>query len=772
MERLGKFIIDKRGPILVITAIVTSFFAYQLFKIRVLTTSFAELLPQQHPYIELHNEVRDQFGGVNQILIMITVKEGDVFNTTTLKKVTYLQRQLLRVPAVDRFKIISIASLKIKDVFMTSGTTKTTPFMFPKVPQTKEQIEDLRRRAYANGRVYGPLISYDSKKTLVTADFFEERVDYRVVFEEMTKLRKAVEDDNHHVAIAGEPMHLGFIRSYVGDVLQILGVTVLAMLSILFVYFRSVRGMVVPIIAAVMSGIWGLGFLTTLGFHLDPLSLVLPFLVAARATCHAIQVTERYYEEVRDEEDSKSACQRVIARMFTPGFTGIITDATGVFFISITPIRVLQKITWVCSFWCIATILGALILTPILLSYFPVGKARGAAARRNFLDIILPPTGRWITRKGWLVTTVASVILLIVALNTSRQVVVGNVFPGSEILWPDHQYNKDAFRIMSGMPLLCPLYIIVEGKAPRIMVRAPGVRELYKFARYLRSLPEIIFVQDTVSGLPARYTGYREGDPNWNFMPTEDIHVTMMASGRLGRAQHGDLDRFIDKGARKVNIIAYCRNKTAKTIEAVIGKTKEYIENTPSPNQLTYRLAAGAIGVQAAINETLARYEFWTSFIAIMSVVFFVTVVFRSLLAGIILAIPLLLSTILTFAFMVLADLSITTATLPIAAVGIGMGVDYGIYILGRILDEIKVNHNLDQSIIIAISNTGKAVIFTGTTVIFGVIFWFFSTLMFQASMGLLLGVVLFFNMILGIYLTVSLLYLFKPRFLTKYTEA
>jgi predicted RND superfamily exporter protein len=168
----------------------------------------------------------------------------------------------------------------------------------------------------------------------------------------------------------------------------------------------------------------------------------------------------------------------------------------------------------------------------------------------------------------------------------------------------------------------------------------------------------------------------------------------------------------------------------------------------------------------------MTTYEFWTTFIAIMSVVFFVSVVFRSLLAGVILALPLLLSTILTFAFMALTDLSLTTATLPIAAVGIGMGVDYGIYILGRIVDEMKENKSLDESIIIAISNTGKAVIFTGTTLIFGVIFWFFSKLMFQASMGLLLGVVLFCNMILGMYLTASLLYLFKPRFLMKYAKA
>jgi predicted RND superfamily exporter protein len=240
----------------------------------------------------------------------------------------------------------------------------------------------------------------------------------------------------------------------------------------------------------------------------------------------------------------------------------------------------------------------------------------------------------------------------------------------------------------------------------------------------------------------------------------------------LEQSQPGDWDRYIDSERQTVNIVAYCRNKTAKTIKVVIAKTKEYINNNPSPNELKYRLAGGTIGVQAAINETLTKYEFWTTFIAIMSVVFFVTVVFRSLLAGILLAIPLLLSTILTFAFMALTDLSMTTATLPIAAVGIGMGVDYGIYILGRVLDEIKVNGNLDESIIIAISNTGKAVIFTGTTLIFGVIFWFFSKLMFQASMGLLLGVVLFCNMILGMYLTASLIYLFKPKFLMKYTKA
>ena len=200
--------------------------------------------------------------------------------------------------------------------------------MWPEVPKTEEQLHKLRLDVYGNPACYPGLVSLDSKSALVMVDFFEEQIDYAICFKELQELRKKTEDENHIIAIAGEPMHLGYIDSYVGDVVKILSYTVLAMLAVFYFFFRSKRGMLLPIVAAAISAIWGLGFLSLLNFNLDPLVLVFPFLIAAMAASHSTQVIKRYQEEAGKTGDNLDACKKVIQSLFIPGLAGILTDAS------------------------------------------------------------------------------------------------------------------------------------------------------------------------------------------------------------------------------------------------------------------------------------------------------------------------------------------------------------------------------------------------------------------------------------------------------------
>ena len=191
--------------------LVTIFFFYEATKLQVYT-SFNDLLPQSHPYIKVHNQIRHIFGGANQVLIMVQVRKGDIFNTKTLEKVKWITRELEKIPGVDPYKIRSIATSKMKDFKFSAGTTVITPLMFPDVPQTEKGLDELKDKIYSTPRYYGPFVSYDSKKTLILVDFFEESIDYTVVFNALTKIREQNEDDNTIINIAGEPMHLGFIK--------------------------------------------------------------------------------------------------------------------------------------------------------------------------------------------------------------------------------------------------------------------------------------------------------------------------------------------------------------------------------------------------------------------------------------------------------------------------------------------------------------------------------------------------------------------------------
>ncbi|MCX5897407.1 MAG: hypothetical protein NTY29_04350, partial [Proteobacteria bacterium] len=217
MERVADHVIEKRNIYLILAIIITVFFGWQCRKLSV-KTIFADLLPQQHPYIKLHNEIRNKFGGANQVLIMVGVKPTgkykDVFNTETLKKVKSITNDLLLFNAVDRFKIFSLASPKVKDFKATPQGYVSLSVMYPEVPTTEEGLKKLRLTVYGSPVCYPGLVSLDSAKTLIQVDFFEEQMDYKITYKELQDLRKKYEDDNHFVAIVGNPMHIGYIESY------------------------------------------------------------------------------------------------------------------------------------------------------------------------------------------------------------------------------------------------------------------------------------------------------------------------------------------------------------------------------------------------------------------------------------------------------------------------------------------------------------------------------------------------------------------------------
>ncbi|MCP4713988.1 MAG: MMPL family transporter [Deltaproteobacteria bacterium] len=816
MKRFAELIIDKRLPILVGIILLTGFFLYMAVTRLTVKTVFHDLLPQNHAYVNVHNEIRNTFGGANQAYIMVQVRDredggkyDDVFNYETLGIVKNITVDLLRFHGVDRFKIMSLASNQVKTVKMSSAGMAIRPVMYPRVPTTPEGLEELRDNVYGTPMCYPGMVSLDSKKSLITVDFFEEEIDYRISFKEFRALRDKYEDENHIIAIAGEPIHLGYIDSYVGDVIKILAYTVAAMMAVFLMYFRSKRGMLLPIIAAAVSAVWGLGFMSLLGFNLDPLVLVFPFLIASMAASHSVQVIKRYKEEAAKIGDVQQACKSVVEHLFVPGFAGIVTDASGIIVIALTPIPILQKICLSCAFWAFATVVIAMVMVPILLSYMPI---RTAKEGQGLLDRLLRSTGRWVVRRGKYAVLAVSLVLMIWGCTYINDVTIGNAVPGSEVLWPWHRYNVDSFRITFAMPMLNPLYIVVEGDEQQSIANPAVIRDILNFSDYMSRTPDmrVIFPMSVLGSIPGRNQKMRDNDLNWRFTPNYERQLMLIYRNIIDSAGPGSWDRFIDHNDQTTNVIIYCRDKTSETIKIVIDRVNDFIRNEslfgkrikdverkgfdkfiywvdgffraqepPIPEKppvegvspVYYRLAGGAVGMQAAVNEALTLYQIWTFILALGTVMVLCTFIFRSFLAGVMIVVPLILSNVLAFAYMVLnpgSPLPLTTATLPVASVGIGLGVDYGIYLVSRIIEEYRVSGDLETAVSEALATTGKAIVFIATTLICGIAFWFLSKMMFQALMGLLLAIILLFNMLGALLIIPSFIAVFKPKFITR----
>ncbi|MBW2183528.1 MAG: MMPL family transporter [Deltaproteobacteria bacterium] len=776
MHKFAELVIKRRLLILIVTIFLTLFFAYQLLSLKIYT-SFEDLLPQKHPYVKLHNKVKTLFGGANQILIVLQVKEGDIFNTKTLKKIKYISEELEGIPAIDIYKIRSLATRNTKELKREAGMIYIETVMFPGIPETEEELEKLKWGVYGNNMVYGSFVSYDTKKALIMADFFDDEIEYSVVFNKLRDIRREVEDENTIVSIGGTPMHYGYVWYHSKDVVKILILTVLVIIGVLYLYFRSIQGVVVPFVSGVVSGIWGLGIMSLLGYNLDPLVLVFPFLLALMTSRHAMQKLARYTEEYLRTGDGKTASQNVVAAMFMAGVTGIVTDTFGIALIAIASVPLLQNTAVTCVLWTIPTLLIALIFTPVLLSFVPVSRNlrvtfemdKAGEKKLGPLDRTLSFLGRWIVARGKWYIVAASLVLVIFGAYYSEKITVGSVMPGSPILWPWHRYNQDALRIVRSMPMLNPLYVVVEGDKPGAMANADVIKEVYRLTRYIsKEVRGVIFARSIMDTLPYYNVMGGEGDPHWAFLLDNDIQVAYSMHQLLDRAPPGTWDRFITNDISTTNIVAYCASKRGKLIKGLVSTIDQHIKNNPRLNALQgvkIRLAAGVIGIQAALNEVIASAQIWNLTFALLGLFLFCTFNFRSITAGLILTIPLAISNLIGFAIMALTEVGLTVSTYPVSSVAIGFGVDYGIYFISRLQEEKKNTEDLNTAILRTMTSNGKAIVIIATTLTLGLFCWFFSTLRFQAEMGTFFALLLLLNMLGSLLLVPSLVALIKPKF-------
>ena len=780
MKKLADFIIRRRLLVLVFITLITLFFAYQCSHLTLLT-NFNDLLPQTHSYVKVHNQFRETFGGANFLVIMVSVEEGDIFNQNTLGKIRHITNELEGIPGIDRYKILSIASRKLKNARITSWGLEAVSLMWPEVPQNDKEMEILKDAIYSNEAFYGFYVSLDSKKSLIFADFFEEELNYTTVYRELERIRSETEDDNTTVSIVGHPMHLGIVASMIRMMNYIMVGTAIVIPILLFLAYRSIWAMLVIPFSGVVSGIWGLGFMGIMGFNLDPLIFVMPFLISLMAFRHSHQLYNRYYEEYIKTKDKLAGIRVIIEKMFMAGLTSIITDAFGIAIVALAPIPMLRNMAIAGSFWSIVTVVVGLILTPVILSFIPASPKFIAhmeqerlkeKERKGLANHFADWLGPWlIARRGRYTVVVVVLIILGFSYYWSEQLIVGDAQVGSNLLYPDSQYNQDSVRINKNLPLINPLFIVVEGEKQRSLTNHQATVDIKNFSDYMMKNSGAAGFQNIIAPLITMPQKYHEDDPKWMGLAEDQATASAYLVGLMFAFEPGDMNKFIDPKIMQTNIVVFYKDKTGPTINRAIATAKKYIEEFSAlPEGFSYKLAGGVIGTEAAINEMVASKQLQTLLIALLGVFVFCTVNFRSFKAGLALMLPLALSNFMAFAYMAINQIGLSVSTLPVSAAGIGMGVDYGIYLIARLDEEKKRDPSisLNTALIRTIQTYGKSIIYIAGTLVLGLLVWALSPLKFQAQMGLMLAVILFINCVGAIFLVPVLILIFRPKFLIK----
>src|SRR5881628_3242693 len=448
-------------------------------------TNFFDLYPPDHPYVKLYTKYRSMFGSANTLLLVVETKNGTIFDDpATVQKVDRITLALLHdIPGVNGEQVLSITHPKVKTTLTAGSGIKVVPLMYPRVPETKDDLDFLKLKVYSTEGVHGLFVSEDDKATQIIAGFWEEYFDLPTMWAKIQDIVRRESDANTRIYVTGIPILFAYFMEIMPQMTGVLGASIVMILLILWVEFRSWQGVVIPAFSGLLSAIWGLGFGGLWGLNLDPLVLVIPLLISARAHSHSVQSMERYHEEYHNLRDKDRAIVKSYAEIYAPAMVSILADGLAVLTLLVARIPIIQKLAILCSFWIISIFISVVTLHPIILSFTPPPAEEHVSGRtplERFMSWMMVVAIAWLLWRyewipGWPVAAMLGIALLGVSRDLStptRVKISGGVVAVAALCWLPAIFGHPQFSAVALLSLAYTAGLFVLG--PYAVLAAAG----------------------------------------------------------------------------------------------------------------------------------------------------------------------------------------------------------------------------------------------------------------------------------------------------------
>ncbi|MGH8460369.1 MAG: efflux RND transporter permease subunit [Stenotrophobium sp.] len=703
---------------------------------------FEKQIPLDHPYMKVFTKYESAFGGANLVSIALIQKHGDIYNEHFLDKLKKVTDAVFFLPGVDRSRVTSLFTPGVRYIEVVEDGFKTGDVV-PRNYAPSPQMFRLIRDNVAKAGVIGRLVSADQRGALINAELLEhdpatgKLLDYHAVANKLEDIRRKYQDAGISIHIIGFAKVVGDVTDASAAVVSFFGVALVLTMLLLWAFCGSFRLSLLPLSAAVTAVVWELGLLHLTGFGLDPFAILVPFLILSIGVSHGVQYINGWGHEVAENRlNSLDASKATFRRLFIPGSVAILTNVIGFATLTFIKIGIVQEMAINAALGMAAVIITNKVMLPIVLTWVrleDIEKFRRRQQRRQDLgDRLWNKVADFATPRLGIPALIVACALLGWALWMYPKLTIGDQQAGVPELRPDSRYNQDARAIASNFIIGVDLLkVIVETKQYGCV--DPHVMSLIdNFSWKMQNTPGV----QSVISLPliARSVNVavHEDAPQWYVLPrnqaglANDIRPVPSSAG----LQNPDCSAM--------PVLIFTRDHRAKTITGITNAVKAFNIAHKGP-EINFALASGNVGVMAATNEEIKAREILVIIWVHLTLLIFVWISFRSLAAVVSIITPLVLCSLLTYGSMATIGIGMKAATLPVAAFGVGIGVDGGIYLWSVLAKYLKAGVPLREAYLQALRHTGKAVVFTSLSLIVAVFTWLFSPLQFQADMGLLL---------------------------------
>jgi uncharacterized protein len=755
---LENLIFGNRRLVIVLFALATVLLGWSAITGLRVDAGFSKQLPLEHEYMETFLEHYEDFGGADRIVIALIDESGNMFNPEFFRALGAATDAVFFIPGVDRARVTSIFTPNVRYLEVTEEGIEAGDVIPADFQYTLSDLERVRENILKAG-IVGRLVANDFSGAIISAQLLEinpetrERLDYFDVARQLEEdVRGQFQTDNIKVRIIGFAKVVGDVKEGAARIVLFFAVALFITALLVLIYSQSVKLTIVPLVCSILAVIWELGALPLLGFGIDPMGLLVPFLVFAIGVSHGVQMISGYAAEVYDGATPENAARTTFRRLLVPGGIALISDTIGFITILFIDIRIIQEMAITASLGVACIILTNLVLLPVLISYVQPGPRY----KEKLLHRAQQMRGLWDTLS--LVSTRGpAAVIIVIALGLfvfgawkGSQVRIGDLHAGVPELRPDSRYNLDTQEITEKFSIGVDLINVIVEVGENGCINYEVMDLIDRFAWHMQNVPGV----QTVIALPqvAKIVtaGWNEGFPAWRVLSRNE-QVLVQALARVETATG-----LLNADCSVIPVMVYTIDHKAETIERVVQEVKDWRAEF-GVEGMDFRLATGNVGVMAAMNEEVAASQFPILIYVFGAVILLCWASFRSLRAVACIIIPLALVSLLAYALMAYLDIGLKVNTLPVAALGVGIGVDYGIYIYSRFQYFLKQGASIQNAYAMTLRVTGNAVVFTGITLAIGVFTWVFSPLQFQADMGILLTFMFLVNMFGAILLLPAL---------------
>jgi len=779
ISKLENLIFSHRPWVIGIFVVTTLFMVFQAVQLRI-DAGFTKHLPLKHEYMKTFVQYQQEFGGADRIIIAIMTKHGDIFTPEFFDILKRVTDEVFFIPGVDRTQVKSLFTPNVRFTEVVEDGIaggNVVPADFRPDP---EGLARVRENILKSG-ILGRLVSNDFTGAAVSAQFLEfnpntgERLDYIKVAHQLENIREKFSRDpvgksfDYH--IIGFAKVMGDVADGALRVVLFFGVAFLITAVLVYIYSQSYVLTVISLACSLFAVIWQLGLLTLLGFGIDPMSILVPFLVFAIGVSHGVQMVSGIRAEVFKGMEILDAARATFRRLIVPGGIALASDTIGFITILLIEVRIIQEMAITASLGVAVIILTNLFLLPVLLSYvrFSDIYRQKLLTRAQRLEHFWSVLSRVCEPRNASIVIIVSLCLLALGAWKAAEIKIGDLHQGVPELRADSRYNTDSRIITHHFSVGVDTISVIVETVPEGCVDYDVMETIDRFEWHMRNVEGVQSVFALPGIAKVINAGWNEGSLKWRVLPrnqsvlAQSVAYVPTSSGLL------------NTDCSVMPVLIFTSDHKAETIANIVSEVKAFREKYEW-EKVRFRLATGNVGVMAATNEEVSAAQFPIILYVFSAVIALCWITFRSLRGTLCVIIPLAIVSLLAYALMTLLEIGLKVSTLPVVALGVGIGVDYGIYIFSRfrgiligeepleqfgpdgcVTCSFDQNPTIKEIFTCTLRITGSGVIFTGITLATGVATWIFSPLKFQADMGILLTFMFLVNMLGAIFLLPAL---------------